>query len=82
MIILLVVAAVVVAAPFAAVVLVTIASLREDAEKSLTRRPPGWIEAAARRMLRVQPRGPSRQQPPRVPRQRTPDDDVAAKPRV
>jgi hypothetical protein len=48
---LLVVAAVVVAAPIAAAVLVTVASLREDASRSLTGRPPGWLTAAARRLL-------------------------------
>jgi hypothetical protein len=50
---LLVAAAVVVAAPLAAAVLVTVASLREDSARSLARRPPGLLTAAARRLLRL-----------------------------
>jgi hypothetical protein len=46
-----VIAAVVVAAPLAAAGIVTFASLREDAEHSLADRPPGWPEAASRRIL-------------------------------
>lgn len=48
---LLVAAALVVGAPLAAVVLVSIASRREDAEHSLTGRPPGRITAIARLLL-------------------------------
>jgi hypothetical protein len=51
MILLLVAAAVLVAAPIVAAVLVTVASLREDAARSLTGRPPGPLAAAARRLL-------------------------------
>src|SRR5690242_91625 len=46
-------AAVVVAAPLVAAVLVTVASLHEDASRSLGGRPPGVLTAAARRLLRV-----------------------------
>jgi len=51
LIILLVLAAVVTAAPIAATLLVTFASLREDAEQSFPGRPPGPLTAAARRLL-------------------------------
>lgn len=51
MIFLLVAAALVVGAPLVAVVLVTIASLREDSERSLGGRPPGLLAAAVRRLL-------------------------------
>jgi hypothetical protein len=50
-IVLLVVAAVVVGAPVGAAVLVTVASLREDAAHTLAGRPPGPFAAAARRLL-------------------------------
>jgi len=49
-------AAVVVAAPLVAAVLVTVASLREDASRSLGGRPPGVLTAAARRLLGVRTR--------------------------
>jgi hypothetical protein len=51
LIIAIVIAAVVVATPLAAAVLVTFASLREDAAHSLGGRPPGWIEGLVRRLL-------------------------------
>jgi hypothetical protein len=79
MIILLVAAAVVVGTPLIAAVLVTIASLREDAGHSLTGRAPSWIDAAARRLLQVQPSGQARRATPRVPRPRTPDHDESAR---
>jgi hypothetical protein len=50
---LLVLAAVVVSAPIVAALLVTLGSLREDAERSLSRRAPNWIAALARRVLSV-----------------------------
>jgi hypothetical protein len=50
-IVLLAVAAVVVGAPFGAAVLVTVASLREDAARTIAGRPPGPFAAAARRLL-------------------------------
>ena len=49
--ILLVVAAVAVAAPVVCLVLVSIASMREDHAHSLGYRPAGVMQAAARRML-------------------------------
>lgn len=64
MIFLLVVAAVVVATPLAAAVLVTVASLREDSARSLAGRPPGWLTAAARRLLRVRTRTAASQHHP------------------
>lgn len=60
MIILLVVAAVITGAPLIAAVLVTIASLREDAGHTLTGRAPTWIDAAARRLLSFQSGRPAR----------------------
>jgi hypothetical protein len=51
MIVLLVVAAVLVAAPIGAAVLVTVASHREDAARSVAGRPPGPFAAAARRLV-------------------------------
>ena len=51
MIVLLVVAAVVVGAPFGAAVLVTVASHREDAARTLAGRPSGPFLAAARRLV-------------------------------
>jgi hypothetical protein len=80
MIILLVLAAVVVGAPLLAAVLVSIASLREDAERSLTGRAPGWFTAAARRLLRVNSAGPPRADVPHVPPQRAGDHDAATRP--
>jgi hypothetical protein len=50
-IVLLVVAAVVVGAPLGAAVLVTVASHREDAARTLAGRPPGPFAAASRRLL-------------------------------
>jgi len=64
---LLVVAAIVVSAPIGAALLVTLASLREDADRSLTGRAPTSIAAAARRLLGVQARGLGRRPVPRVP---------------
>jgi hypothetical protein len=52
-IVLLVVAAVVVGAPLGAAVLVTVASHREDAARTLAGRPPGPFAAASRRLLRL-----------------------------
>jgi hypothetical protein len=49
-------AAVIVAAPLVAAVLVTVASLHEDASRSLGGRPPGVLTAAARRLLGVRTR--------------------------
>jgi hypothetical protein len=60
MIILLVAAAVLTGAPLVAVVLVTIASLREDAGQTLSGRAPNWIDAAARRLLSFDSSGPRR----------------------
>ncbi len=60
MIILLVVAAIITGAPLVAVVLVTIASLREDAGHTLTSRAPNRIDAAARRLLSFQSGSPTR----------------------
>jgi hypothetical protein len=54
---LLVVAAIVVSAPLGAAVLVTLASLREDADHTLAGRAPGWMTSVARRVLRAQTRG-------------------------
>jgi hypothetical protein len=53
MIFLLVTGALIVGAPILAAILVAIASLREDAERSLTGRAPGQLAAAARRLLSV-----------------------------
>jgi hypothetical protein len=64
---LLAVAAVVVAAPLAAAVLVTVASLREDASKSLAGRPPGLLTAAARRLLSLRTSGSASQRGPAGP---------------
>jgi hypothetical protein len=93
MIILLVAAAIITAAPLVAVVLVTIASLREDAGQTLTGRAPNWIDAAARRLLSFQPSGPGRAGsrgvvPPgqpgragrRAPRRRPAGDEQATRP--
>jgi hypothetical protein len=51
MIVLLAMAAVVVGAPLGAAVLVTVASHREDAARTLAGRPPGPFAAMARRLL-------------------------------
>jgi len=53
MIFLLVGAALVAGAPLVAAVLVTVASIREDAAKSLAGRPRGLLQAAARRLLQA-----------------------------
>lgn len=60
MIILLALAAVVVAAPIAAALLVSLASLREDARHSLGGKAPSWVARAARRLLSVPSRGEGR----------------------
>jgi hypothetical protein len=81
MIILLVLAAAVVGAPIAAAVLVSLASRREDARRSLSGRAPNWVTRAARRLLSVQPRGSRRgpmprvSQMPEVPEPRIPNDE-------
>jgi hypothetical protein len=81
MIILLVLAAAVVGAPIAAAVLVSLASRREDARHSLSGKAPGRMTRAARRLLKVTPRGArgsrlrGRVPPPRVPRPRVSDDE-------
>jgi hypothetical protein len=53
MIFLLMAAALVVGAPLVAAVLVSVASIHEDAAKSLAGRPPGLLAAAARRLLQA-----------------------------
>jgi hypothetical protein len=53
MIFLLVAASLVAGAPLVAAVLVSVASLREDAAKSLARHAPGLFTATARRLLRA-----------------------------
>jgi len=53
MIFLIVAAALVAGAPLVAAVLVSVASVREDAAKSLAGLPPGLFAAAARRLLRA-----------------------------
>jgi hypothetical protein len=73
MIILLVAAAVLTGAPLVAVVLVTIASLREDAGHTLSGRAPNWIDAAARRLLSFDSSGPRRTK--RARRRRQADDE-------
>jgi hypothetical protein len=77
MIILLAAAAVVVALPLVAAVLVSIASMREDAGKSLIGRAPNRLDAVARRLLSVQTGGSSRRSRQRVSRPRTPGRDEA-----
>jgi hypothetical protein len=70
MVVLLVAAAAVVGAPLVAALLVSVASLREEAEHNLASRPRNWIEAAARRLLgfdagnRRPPRGAPGGRPP------------------
>lgn len=80
MIILLVLAAVVVGAPIGAAILVSLASLREDAKHSLAGTAPSPIAWAARRLLKVQPRGTGRRPaPPRLPEPRqAADDNISA----
>jgi hypothetical protein len=82
MIILLVLAAAVVGAPIAAAVLVSLASRREDARRSLSGRAPNWVTRAARRLLSVQPRGSRRGQLSRVARLRVAPSRVAPMPAV
>ena len=53
MIFLLVAGALIVGTPILAVILVSVASLREDSEHSLVGRPPGKFAAVARRLLCV-----------------------------
>jgi hypothetical protein len=77
MIILLVLAAAVVGAPIAAAVLVSLASRREDARRSLSGRAPNWVTRAARRLLSVQPRGSRRSQLSRGARSRVAPSRVA-----
>jgi hypothetical protein len=70
-IVLLIVAAVVVGAPLGAAVLVTVASHREDAARTLAGRPPGPFAAAARRLVCLRiggtayPRRQARGNPPK-----------------
>ena len=67
MIFLLVAAALVVGAPLVAAVMVSVASLHEDAAKSLAGRPPGLIASAARRLLHARVGGPGPEsRPPRL----------------
>jgi hypothetical protein len=74
MIILLTLAAIVAGAPILVALLVSIASLREDAEHSLGGRAPGWLTRAARRLLHADMAAGSRRvDVPRLPRQRAPD---------
>jgi len=79
MMILLVLAAVVVGTPLIAVVLVTIASLREDAGHSLCGRAPSRFDAVVRRLLGAQS-GPARHAAPRTRRPRTPNHDEPRRP--
>jgi fructose-1,6-bisphosphatase/sedoheptulose 1,7-bisphosphatase-like protein len=58
MIFLVVAGALIVGASIVAVILVSIASLREDAARSLGGSPPGAVAAAARRLLSVRTDGP------------------------
>jgi hypothetical protein len=72
LIVLLVVAVVVGGVPLVAAVLVTIASLREDAGHTLTGRAPNWLDAAARRLLSFGPSRTTGRSARRVPRTRPP----------
>jgi hypothetical protein len=72
MITLFVLAALVAGAPIIAALLVSVASRREDAERSLTGRAPGWVTSAARRLLRVPASRLSPRRQPPVPRPRAP----------
>lgn len=67
MIFLLIAAALVVGAPLVAAVLVSVASIHEDAAKSLAGRPPGLLTAAARRLLQARVGGASPLLRPRRP---------------
>ena len=80
MIILLVLAAVVVGAPIGAAILVSLASLREDAKHSLAGKAPSPIAWAARRLLKVQERGTVRRPAPPLPKARRPADDNISAP--
>ena len=67
MIFLLVAAALVAGAPLVAAVLVSVASVREDAAKSLAGHPPGLLSGAVRRLLQASVGGSGPlQRPPRV----------------
>jgi hypothetical protein len=67
MIFLLIAAALVAGAPLVAAVLVSVASIREDAAQSLAGRPPGPVARAARRLLQARIGGTGfLQHPPRV----------------
>lgn len=72
MIILLALAAVLVATPIAAALLVSLASLREDARHSLGGKAPSGLARAARRLLSVQPRGVVRGSGRALPKARVP----------
>ena len=65
MIFLLIAAALVAGAPLVAAVLVSFASIREDAAKSLAGGPPGPIARAARRLLQARVGGSGSVQHPR-----------------
>src|SRR5215469_13567951 len=65
MIFLLIAAALVAGAPLVAAVLVSFASIREDAAKSLAGRPPGAVARAARRLLQARVGGSGSLQHPR-----------------
>ncbi len=80
MIILLVAAAIITGAPLVAVVLVTIASLREDAGHTLTSQAPNRIDAAARRLLSFDSGGPARRAAKRAPRRRPAGDEASTRP--
>jgi hypothetical protein len=67
MIVLLAAVAIVVAAPIVAALLVSWASLREDARHSLGGKPPSGLARVVRRLLSVQPRGVVRGSAPRMP---------------
>ncbi|MGO8957017.1 MAG: hypothetical protein ACLQFR_06585 [Streptosporangiaceae bacterium] len=84
MIFLLVAGALIVGAPILATILVSVASLREDAQRSLAGRPPGQLTAAARRLLSVRAdsvqradTGPAGGRLPHVPRPRLADHEQA-----
>jgi len=65
MIFLLVVAALVAGAPLIAAMLVSFASVREDAAKTLAGRPPGLLARAARQLLQARVGGSGPLQRPR-----------------
>jgi hypothetical protein len=81
MIILLALAAVVVAAPIAAALLVSLASLREDARHSLGGKAPSWFASAVRRLLSVPSRGEGRGSPRRAGPQPRPAQPRVPRPR-